>query len=307
MLSPLYCRKKCLLEGFAIDPLNLHLCPLEVTSICPDYFSDWKMNNQCLTDPTTYLHDQRSDRVFRNTACTVCNGVVQAELLFITGSPQSVNVTKIMTSLYQVSREDQFSLHLRKDSAECCCSCSSSERWTCIEVNVTNWGSLMHPKTLQCQVVPFRADCDQVPIFTIGQTFSLEDLCPDFNIMCPSYPAHTTTPTTAKAEILAARLLSRMVLLVSRFSLMVSSRQIVKKTEWVEDNSTYLLCGNESIRNPLTGNNYKTLQLHQGMVKVRQNTELKNIAPTSKVAPNTNKPPTDNIVWERSEQLASAQ
>ena len=36
----------------------------------------------------------------------------------------------------------------------------------------------------------------------------------------------------------------------------------------MEDNSTYLLCGNGSIRNPEMEINYRTLQLHQGIIKV---------------------------------------
>ena len=263
------------MDGFSLDSPNLHLCPVEVISSCPDYFSDWKINNQCLTDPTTYLRDFVSGRIFRNAACAVCHGAVHAELNSISspGDIPDVNLN---------SKEDHFNLHLLNDSAVCCRTCSNSQS-ECVEVNTTNWGSFMHPKTQQCRVVPFRGDCDQVPGFNIGQGFSLEDLCPDFDIICPATSLATRAPEVAFNYVGVIEPIEPVGIRTSILKELFDpnsktgvSRETVVKTEWVEDNSTYLLCGNESIRNPLTGSNYKTLQLHQGMVKVRYNMELKN-------------------------------
>lgn len=279
--------------GFAPASItDVYICPRNVISTCPDHFHDWRITTQCTSGRIEYVYASWDEKfAFRNPACAVCNDVVDYRLHSQEISSSEAAIRSFFNQLYQASDGHQFGIRLEGASAYCCRSCPDKDT-VCSRLNLTNWGSILNPITNQCQAVPFSTECDGTPSIDLG-ILRRQDLCPEFDTMCPGdiAPPETTTywytstilgePTSTmlpfsttfewksfpETESTLAPRVPDPFEVVFHPDIHISSTEIIK-TELIGDNSTYILCNNRSIRNPETGIDYKTLQLHQGIIKV---------------------------------------
>jgi len=280
------------IDGYA--PEEFYICPLIVISSCPDYFMGWKIESECANGPIEYIYHEMM--TFRNPACAVCCSLEPSqifELSLQSGDMKTSTAELIQTleGLRNISRPQQFSVDLNMN--RCCRSCPGGNM-ICEPLTMTHWGAVMNPTTQRCQSIPFDTDCNNPPT-NESKAVDWADLCP--HITCPE-PSTIHTPTIVPiwgssvtigfrtsdvwwdgpggnreppAAILPTDLTTGPILAGIFGNVPAFMVTDIVKTGWVGDNSTYLLCGNGSIRNPLTGINYKTLQLHQGDVKVSHN------------------------------------
>ena len=266
----LYFREYCTFDGFApAIPNAVYTCPLSVISSCPEYLSGWKVAVQCASDRTEYVHNM--GRIYRNPACAICNVESDDSLDLSLLSWAKEDLLSSLTNLYQTNNDDQFGLRFDGYSIFCCRSCP--EKFSmCSNVNVTSWGSILHPITKHCLPVPFRTDCDQIPSGNLMLNIDLQELCPQFYDMCPESTTTTLPTSTLPTSTVEwwGGLPGRGSPLEVAFDPSKSEIRPIEiiKTDLVEDNTTYLLCGNGSIRDPEMEINYRALQLHRGLIKV---------------------------------------
>ena len=270
----LYFREYCTFNGFApAIPNAVYTCPLSVISSCPEYLSGWKVAVQCASDRTEYVHSMGN--TYRNPACAICNVESDNRLDLFSLSRAKEELSSFLTDLYQTNNDNQFGLRFDGYSILCCRSCPEKLSM-CLTVNVTSWGSILHPITKECLPVPFRTDCDQIPSGDLKLNIDLQELCPQFYDMCPESTATTLLTDTFPTDIIRLGsgrgdgLPGGGSPLEVAFDPSNSEIRPIEtiKTDLVEDNTTYLLCGNGSIRNPEMEINYRTLQLHQGIIRV---------------------------------------
>jgi len=273
----LYFREYCTFDGFApAIPNAVYTCPLSVISSCPEYLSGWKVAVQCASDRTEYVHNM--GRIYRNPACAICNVESDDSLDLSLLSWAKEDLLSSLTNLYQTNNDDQFGLRFDGYSIFCCRSCP--EKFSmCSNVNVTSWGSILHPITKHCLPVPFRTDCDQIPSGNLMLNIDLQELCPQFYDMCPesttttlltsTIPTNRTIPGSGSGNGVVPSIVgdSPYEVAFDPRNSEIQPTEIIK-TDPVEDNTTYLLCGNGSIRDPEMEVNHRTLQLHRGIIKV---------------------------------------
>ena len=259
----MFCRGSCKLKGYI--PSNQYRCPLEVISTCPDYFLDWKINDKCENGRIEYVRD--TSRIYRNWACASCNTVLETPKLSLdiySSSPlkfsESPNIVELQMKDYGI---------------DVCCTTQGG----C--ASLSTFGYVTEPVTGRCLPIPFITECNEEPSFRQLETISEVQLgLESFVNQCLSWPSYKISGVSIVIPIVASAgsAEGRQSVLDSLFNAAATElpKTIIKKTEWIaiEDNSTYLLCGNGSIRNPLIRTNYRTLQLYQGEAKVRCTDEL---------------------------------
>ena len=276
----MFCRGSCTLEAYT--PSIQYRCPLKVISSCPDYFLDWRISDKCENGRIEYVRDSKTSRIYRNWACASCNTVLETPKL-------SLDIYSSPPLKFYES-PNRVELQMKDYGIDVCCTTQGG----C--ASLSTFGYVTDPVTGRCLPIPFVTECNEEPSFPQPETISEVQLEQSLVNRCwfnsnqvgnnansngNGYPWWNRNGNNGNGDNGDGNGNTDLVFgsagnvaIASLFPPAVTKipKSTVTRTKWIAigDNSTYLLCGNGSIRNPLTGTDYKILQLHQGEIKVRK-------------------------------------
>jgi len=178
-----------------------------------------------------------------------------------------------MDALWQTAHSSQMGLRLVNGTALCCQSCSQGYTTCKPAVSLIGWGSIINPISQKCLSVPFTTDCNKTTTANYTSSLNLLNICPA-EICANDIVRQNTTLDSLYSSIdnntyFVQYRGGEIFRTTMDPGITYERPKLVHITSW-RDHSAYLLCGDGSVWDNVTGLNYRTLQLHRGTIWVRQ-------------------------------------
>ena len=236
-----------------------------IVSECPDYFADWKLNQDCTQGQVSWVY--HGSKVYRNAFCAICNlgdeivntDVFQYDQNWWYGYVYTKATTPIKRTLAAIT--------LDLSNNRCCWDvegCVENTRGTSSD---SPWGSIAGRNSRDCVRVPFTSQCSNPDPDNLGPTntsftylYSAKWTPRENNIV------RIPIPSVQTAFIVQAPSFSRLAF--TDFGELPLEQSLTINTNWTEITETLQICSNGSFITASGDKQYLNLRLSPSLVEV---------------------------------------
>ena len=238
-----------------------------IVSECPDYFSGWKISEDCAQGPVSWVNSKGAE--YRNSYCAICNlgdQIIDASFMHHNDDWYS----QIYLEITAPTAVNLGAVTLDMTNNECCWDgdCQKNSR---LSSAMSQWGSVAGRDSNHCLKLPFDSTCSSdFDLSDIGQTVT------EFDYLCSAtwFPSETSTPPWISGPkkllpVITTKAPSFARLLLTNVGELPLTQSFFADTNWTSTNNTLRLCSNGSFVDISNGRQFLKLRVSPSLIQVK--------------------------------------